>query len=101
MLIPWWVLAALVVAAVLWLWRRKRKPDIPPQSIVALLAKPHGLNVYTLAELLTRASGRSVQAIELVDEPGTADDKNPVGDMVTGRPPQFIASVDVHGHSAS
>lgn len=90
---PVWLLAAvaaIVVMAALWLWKRKR--EAPPASIVLLLREPKVLNAHALAEALGRETGREVTPILKDAAPGPADDQ-PVGEWVTGETPHFIAHV--------
>jgi len=91
-----WLLCAIVIVVVagFWLWRKNRmraSAEEEPASIVVLLQKPRPLNVQVLAQLLSQASGRSVRAIGTDDPPDRSN--RPVGDMVAGASPHFIANV--------
>lgn len=91
-----WLVCAATIAAVagMWFWRKRReRKDDAPASIVLLLERPKALNVGILADLLSKVTGRSVRAIEVGDDRDAKDDHQPVGDMVMGASPHFIAQV--------
>lgn len=96
MSLKWWICAALLAIAVgMWFWRerRKRKEDAP-QSIVLLLQQPQSLDVHLLAEVLSKETGRSVRPVDVAADSKEDDDGGrPVGDMVAGASPHFIAQV--------
>lgn len=94
----WFVFAIILIAVVgIWLWRargRQKRNDEAPASIVILLRAPIALNAYLLAELLSKESGRNVRAIDMNSPPADEDSDQPVGDMVTGASPHFIAHIN-------
>jgi uncharacterized protein YegJ (DUF2314 family) len=93
MLILWLggILLSAFLAVAFWLKRRRRSHDAP-QGFVMLLRQPHDLDVNLLADRLSNACGKPVTGIGL--KPGHEEeekDDGPVGDMVTGESPHFIA----------
>ncbi len=95
MSLKWLICGVLLAIAVgTWFWgeRRKRKEDAP-LSIVLLLQQPKSLDVRVLAEVLSKETGRSVRPIDVAAETKEEDDGRPVGDMVAGASPHFIAQV--------
>ena len=88
------VTAATAILAMLWFWRERRKrPDEPPAGIVLLLKKAKPVDVHVLAEILGKAAGRHIRAVERRGD-GTGQDEEPAGDIVMGALPHFVAIVD-------
>lgn len=91
-----WALSAIgvIIVLALWFyWEKRKNVAEPPASIVLLLREPRTLDVRLLAELLSAETGTRVEAIDM-DAKGTPEEENaPVGDMIAGASPHFIAQV--------
>lgn len=74
-------------------WRRRPPAGRIPESIMVLLRQPKPMNVQTLARLLSEVTGVAVEAVPREEAGNKANGGQPVGDMVTGSTPIFIALV--------
>jgi uncharacterized protein YegJ (DUF2314 family) len=96
MSVQWLIFAVLLaVAAGTWFRREKRKQgkEVAPESIVLLLRRPKPLNVYVLADLLSRESGRAVRPIDIMNDGNEREGDRPAGDCVAGASPHFIVQI--------
>jgi uncharacterized protein YegJ (DUF2314 family) len=94
MAIQWWIAAALIAILIIRRVLRRRKPaDLPPAAIVVLRCAPRPMNAQFLADLMGRVTERSVCGIG-PDDATDPNDQRPIGDMVAGASPHFVARID-------